>query len=103
MGGPSFRSLPGTRDRIAAFAAKSRMPAVYSYPEHARAGGLLTYATSYCDLFSRAATYVDRIVKGAKPGDLPIEPPTEFELIVNIRTAKALGLTISPAFLARIR
>jgi ABC-type uncharacterized transport system substrate-binding protein len=95
-------SLIAQGGRIAAFAAKSRMPAVYSYPEHAQAGGLLTYATSYYDLFRRAATYVDRIVKGAKPGDLPIEQPTKFELIVNIRTAKALGLTVSPSLLLRV-
>jgi putative ABC transport system substrate-binding protein len=95
-------SLIAQGGRIAAFAAKSRMPAVCSYPGHAQAGGLLTYATSYYDLFRRAATYVDRIVKGAKPGDLPIEQPTKFELIVNTRTAKALGLTVSPSLLLRV-
>ena len=85
----------------AAFAARRRLPAVSAYPEHAQAGGLLTYATSYYDLFRRAATYVDRIVKGAKPGDLPIEQPTKFELIVNLKAAKTLGLTIPPTVLAR--
>jgi len=95
-------SLIAHGGRIAAFAMKSRMPAVYSYPEHAQAGGLLTYATSYYDLFRRAATYVDRIVKGAKPGDLPIEQPTKFELIVNVRTTKALGVTIPPSLRLRV-
>lgn len=94
-------SLIAQGGKIAAFALRSRLPAVYAYPEHAQAGGLLTYATSYYDLFRRAATYVDRIVKGAKPGDLPIEQPTKFELIVNLRTAKALGLTIPPSVLLR--
>ena len=94
-------SLIAQGGHIAAFAARSRLPAVYSYPEHAQAGGLLTYATSYYDLFRRAATYVDRIVKGAKPGDLPIEQPTKFELIVNLKTAKTLGLTIPQWLLLR--
>ncbi len=74
---------------------------MYAYPEHAKAGGLLIYATSYYDLFRRAATYVDRIVKGAKPGDLPIEQPTKFEMILNLKTAKALGLTIPQSILVR--
>jgi putative ABC transport system substrate-binding protein len=87
--------------QIAAFALKRRLPAVYPFPEHAHAGGLLIYATSYYDLFRRAATYVDRIAKGAKAGDLPIEQPTKFELIINLKTAKALGLTIPPSLLLR--
>jgi len=94
-------SLIGQGDQLATFALRTRLPAVYAYPEHAQAGGLLTYATSYYDLFRRAATYVDRIVKGAKPGDLPIEQPTKFELIVNFKTAKALGLTIPQSLLLR--
>jgi putative tryptophan/tyrosine transport system substrate-binding protein len=94
-------SLIAQGRRIAAFAAKGRLPAVYSYPEHAKAGGLLTYATSYYDLFRRVATYVDRIAKGARPGDLPIEQPTKFEMIVNLKTARALGLTIPPSLLLR--
>ena len=98
MADPSLIAQGG---QIAAFASKSRLPAVYPYPEHAQAGGLLTYATSYYDLFRRAATYVDRILKGARPGDLPIEQPTKFELIINLKTARTLGLTIPPALQVR--
>ena len=94
-------SLIAQGHKITAFAAKTRLPAVYAYPEHAKAGGLLIYATSYYDLFRRAATYVDRILKGAKPGDLPIEQPTKFELVINLKTAKALGLTIPQTLLLR--
>jgi putative ABC transport system substrate-binding protein len=94
-------SLIGQGPQIAAFAARRRLPAVYAFPEHAHAGGLLTYATSYYDLFRRAATYVDRIVKGAKPGDLPIEQPVKFELIINLKTAKSMGLTVPQALLLR--
>ena len=94
-------SLIAQGGKIAAFASKSRLPAVYSYPEQVQAGGLLTYATSYYDLFRRAATYVDRIVKGAKPGDLPIEQPTKFDLMINLKTAKALGITIPKSILVR--
>lgn len=98
MAEPSLITQGG---QIAAFAMRYRLPAVYSYPEHAQAGGLLTYATSYYDLFRRAATYVDRILKGAKPGNLPVEQPKKFELIINMKTAKALGLTIPPSLLLR--
>jgi len=94
-------SLIAQGGKIATFATKTRLPAVYAYPEHAKAGGLLIYATSYYDLFRRAATYVDRIVKGAKPGDLPIEQPTKFELVINLKTAKVLGLTIPQTLLLR--
>jgi putative tryptophan/tyrosine transport system substrate-binding protein len=94
-------SLIAKGAQIAAFANRSRLPAVYPYPEHAEAGGLLTYATIYYDLFRRAATYVDRIVKGGRPGDLPIEQPTKFELIINLKTARTLGLTIPPALQVR--
>jgi putative ABC transport system substrate-binding protein len=89
------------RRRLAQFALKSRLPSIYTYREHAEAGGLIAYTPSYHDLFRRAAGYVDKILKGAKPGDLPIEQPTKFELVINLKTAKALGLTIPPSLLAR--
>jgi putative ABC transport system substrate-binding protein len=94
-------SLIAQGAKIAAFASRSRLPTVYSYPEHVQAGGLITYATSYYDLFRRAATYIDRIAKGAKPGDLPIEQPTKFDLIVNLKTVKALGISVPPSILLR--
>ncbi len=93
--------LLGHRTRIAQFMAESHLPAIYSYRDHVEAGGLMTYATNFRDLFRRAASYVDKIFKGAKPGDLPIEQPTKFEFVINLNTAKALGLTIPPVLLAR--
>jgi putative ABC transport system substrate-binding protein len=82
-------------------AAKHRLPAIYGNPESVKLGGLMSYGPSFTALFRRAATYVDKILKGAKPGDLPIEQPTKFELSINLKTAKALGLTIPPALLLR--
>ena len=89
------------RRRIVAQAAKSRLPAVYPWRESAEAGGLMSYGVSLPDQFRRAATYVDKIPKGAKPADLPVEQPTRFELVINLKTAKALGLTIPPSILIR--
>jgi putative ABC transport system substrate-binding protein len=102
----AFFTLPGGMfqanvKRIVDFAAKRRLPGVYPNRAFVEAGGLLSYAPSLAANWRRAAVFVDRILKGAKPGDLPIEQPTEFELIVNLRTAKNLGLTIPPSVLSR--
>jgi putative tryptophan/tyrosine transport system substrate-binding protein len=89
------------RGRIAELALRHRLPTMVGGREYAEAGGLLSYAVSYPVLFRRAAIYVDKILKGAQPGDLPIEQPTKFELVINLKTAKALGLTIPPSLLQR--
>jgi putative ABC transport system substrate-binding protein len=89
------------RARIADLAAKGRIPAMYGLREHVDAGGLAFYGASLRDSFRRAAVYVDKIIKGAHPGDLPIEQPTKFELVINLKTAKVLGLQIPPSLLAR--
>jgi putative ABC transport system substrate-binding protein len=85
---------------IADFALRSRLPSSYEERAFALAGGLLSYAASYPDLYFRAATYVDKILKGAKPGELPIESPSRFEFLINLKTAKTLNLTIPPGVLA---
>jgi putative ABC transport system substrate-binding protein len=87
--------------RVASLALKSRLPAVFYLKDFAEYGGLMSYAPSYPDLFRRAAVYVDKILKGAKPADLPVEQPAKFELLINLKTAKALGLTIPPSLLLR--
>ena len=87
--------------RMAELIAASRLPAISNFTEFAMLGGLMGYAPSIPEEFRRAATYVDKILKGAKPGDLPIQQPTQFELIVNLKTAKALGLSIPPSLLVR--
>ena len=89
------------RGRLAALAAKNRLPAVYTFRDFVDAGGLMSYGHSQADLNRRAATYVDKILRGAKPADLPVEQPTKFDLVVNLKTAKALGLTIPPSLVAR--
>jgi ABC-type uncharacterized transport system substrate-binding protein len=91
----------GERKRLVDLAAKNRLPAVYPWREGVGAGGLMSYGADLADLFRRAATYVDRILKGAKPADLPVEQPTKFELLINLKVAKALGLTIPQSVLAR--
>jgi putative ABC transport system substrate-binding protein len=89
------------RVEIAALAAKHRVPAMWATREFVQSGGLIAYGPSASDLFRRAAAYVDKILKGAKPADLPVEQPTKFELVINLKTAKTLGLTIPPSLLAR--
>src|SRR5436309_8286471 len=89
------------RSRITDLAAKNRVPAMYQLREFVEAGGLMSYGTNLADLFQRAATYVDKILKGAKPADLPVEPPTKFELVINLKTAKSLGLDVPSTLLAR--
>ena len=89
------------RARIVEFTARHRLPAVYAYSELVQIGGLMSFGPSYPEMHRRAAYYVDRILKGAKPADLPVEQPTKYEFVINFKTAKALGLTIPPALLAR--
>jgi len=97
----SDRALLAHRDRIVDFAMKRRLPGLYAYREFVKVGGFASYGPSYRVMFRRAAVYVDKILKGAKPGDLPIEQPTKFELVINLKTAKALGLTIPPSVMGR--
>ena len=86
---------------VAAVAAKSRLPVMYDLRDYVEAGGLVAYGPDINEIWRRAAVFVDKILKGAKPGDLPIEQPTKFELVINLKTAKALGLTIPPSLLQR--
>jgi putative tryptophan/tyrosine transport system substrate-binding protein len=89
------------RVRLAQLVAKTRLPAMWGLREYAQAGGLMAYSTDLDDLARRAATFVDKILKGARPADLPVEQPSKFDLIINLKTAKALGLAIPPSVLAR--
>ena len=91
----------GHRRQLTDLALKHRVPTMFAFREYAEAGGLMAYGPSYTELFQRAAGYVAKILKGAKPADLPVEQPTKFELVINLKTAKALGLTIPPSVLAR--
>ena len=88
------------RDQIIALAARHRLPAVYPYRYYVASGGLLSYGSEQADVFRRAASYVDRILKGTSPGELPVQEPTKYELIINAKTAMALGLDIPPKMLA---
>jgi putative ABC transport system substrate-binding protein len=98
LGGPVINSQ---RKQVIDFALKSRLPAIYRNLDFVQDGGFIAYGVSFTDLFRRAATYVDKILKGAKPADLPVEQPTKFELVINLKTAKQIGLTIPPNVLAR--
>jgi putative ABC transport system substrate-binding protein len=98
LGGPVLASQ---RTQIVDLAVKSRLPVIYRVRPDVEAGGLLTYGASFPDLFRRAATYVDKILKGAKPADLPVEQPKKFEFVVNLKAAKQIDLTIPQRVLAR--
>ena len=89
------------RAPLLALAARHRLPAIYSFRIHAIEGGLLSYGPATVDLYRRAASYVDRVLKGEKPADLPVQAPTKYELVINLKTAKTMGLSIPPSLLAR--
>ena len=91
----------GHRKLIVDFAADQRLPSLHGQKEFAAAGGFISYGTSLADVIRRAAGYVDKILKGAKPADLPVQQPTKFELVINLKTAKTLGLDVPPSLLAR--
>ena len=93
--------LANLQPKIAEFLIQNRLPSIYTYREQVLAGGLVSYATNYYELFRRAATVADKILKGANPSSLPVEQPTKFELVINLKTAKALGLTVPASLLAR--
>jgi putative ABC transport system substrate-binding protein len=89
------------RDLVVALAARHKLPTVYPYRFFVEAGGLISYGPNLIDLYRRSASYVDRILKGEKPADLPVQAPTKYHLAINLKTAKALGLTVPPTLLAR--
>jgi putative ABC transport system substrate-binding protein len=106
MGSQPFTTAPDpvirlNRSKLLDFAAKNRLPAMYGTLDFVDAGGLMSYAPNTIDLYRRAATYVDKILKGSKPADLPIEQPKKFEFIINLNAAKQIGVTIPPNVLAR--
>ena len=90
-----------SRVRIAEMALRYRLPTVFTFRMYVEAGGLMSYAQDLVDMHRRSATFVDKILKGSKPADLPVEQPTKFELVINLKTAKALGLTVPPTLLTR--
>jgi putative ABC transport system substrate-binding protein len=98
---PADQLLLTQRTRIAEHLTRHRLPSAYTYSEHVEAGGLLSYSTNYYESFRRSALYVDKILKGTKPGDLSIEQVDRFHLVINVRTARALGLTIPPSLRLR--
>jgi putative ABC transport system substrate-binding protein len=99
---PPDSTMSANSELIVALAAKYRLPTVYSSREFVIDGGLMCYSTDFTDVFRRAASYVDRILRGERPADLPVQAPTKYELVINLKTAKAFGLTIPPAVLARV-
>ena len=98
FGAPSFL---GQREQIVALAARYGVPAIYDWREYVAAGGLISYGTNLADTYRNVGTYVGKILKGAKPTDLPVQQPTKFDLVINLNTARALGRTVPPAILAR--
>jgi len=98
---PTGRRFFGERKRIVELADKYRLPAIYPQKEYVDEGGLMFYGTDSTDQYRRAAVYVDKILKGAKPADLPVQQATKFELVINLKAAKQIGLTLSPEFLSR--
>jgi putative ABC transport system substrate-binding protein len=113
---PTFEAIKGRTDalyvcgdplvdtnriRIITLALGARLPSMSDFPEYVEAGGLMSYGPNFPDLFRRAAGYVDKILRGAKPGDIPVEQPTKFDFVINLITAKALDLDVSPTLLAR--
>ena len=96
-----LRLFDAEKQRLVDLAAKHRLPTMYEHRAFPQVGGLMSYGPDIHEIFRRAAGYVDKILKGAKPADLPVEQPTKFELVINLKTAKALGLTIPPSLLGR--